>query len=60
MIPRGWRVGFHHSRAITQITVSSFKLYLSLNEADSFRVPWNETLFLTLMYLGFQQALVFY
>jgi len=60
MIPPGWRVGFHHSRAITQITISSSTPRLSLNEADSFRVPWNENILLTLMYLGLQQALVFY
>jgi hypothetical protein len=49
VLERGWRVGFRYSPAIAQITISSFKLYVSLNEVDFFRAVWNETLLLTLM-----------
>jgi hypothetical protein len=36
--PRSWRVGFPHSPASAQITVSSAKLCLSLSEVHWFRV----------------------
>jgi hypothetical protein len=38
----GWQVGFHHSPAIVEITLSTVKL--SLSEADWFRALWSVTL----------------
>jgi hypothetical protein len=39
----GWQVGFPHSPAIAQTTVSSTKLYLSLHEVHCFCPLWNGT-----------------
>jgi hypothetical protein len=42
--PRDWRVGFPHSSATAQITLSSVKPCISLNENDYCRGLWNKTL----------------
>jgi hypothetical protein len=44
MGPSGWQVGFYHSAAIAQTTVSCSKLSVSFTDVHCFHDVWIETL----------------
>jgi hypothetical protein len=59
MRPRGWQIGFPHSPAFTQITLSSFKLFLSLSVTDYSHALWNAALLQSFTLLCYQKVFIF-
>jgi len=59
MRPHGWQICFHHSRAVVQINLRSFNLFLSLSVVDSSCVLWDAVLLQLFTLLCCRKVFVF-
>jgi hypothetical protein len=59
MRPRGWQMDFPHSPAFAQITLISFKLFLSLIVVHYSHALWNVALLQSFTLLCYQKVSIF-
>ena len=60
MRSHGWQIGFHHSLAVVQINLSSFKIFLSLSVVDCSCALWMHLSISHLLFYATKRCSYFY